>query len=96
MDEAVVKIPMEISFDCKISSIACGAGHSIALSATRRVFTWGNNVLGQLGLGDQLTRWHPFAVEGLKDVDKIASGAGHCVAIDLNGTVYTWGASADF
>ena len=31
--------------------LACGAGFSVALSSTFKIYTWGGNLAGQLGLG---------------------------------------------
>lgn len=36
--------------DARITLVACGGHHTIVLSATQRVFAWGNNSMGQLGL----------------------------------------------
>jgi len=37
-----------------------GAGHSIALSLSGKVYSWGLNLLGQLGHGDTEQRGSPF------------------------------------
>ena len=62
------------------------------------MFSWGCNLLGQLGLGDTSSRCIPTEIISIKDrvVVYIASGAGHCMALDTYGVVYSWGASADF
>ena len=54
--------------------------------------------MGQLGLGDNISRDKPTEVTALKDrfISDIASGAGHCLVLDTYGLVYSWGASADF
>lgn len=39
-------MPYKIETDVKISQIACGAGHCIALTNSRKVLTWGLNVYG--------------------------------------------------
>lgn len=36
----------------KVSAIACGDNHSAALDTKGRVFSWGDNLKGQLGIGD--------------------------------------------
>ena len=36
---------------------AAGSGHSLALSADGKLFAFGLNCYGQLGLGDLKTRW---------------------------------------
>eukprot|EP00750_Incisomonas_marina_P018070 INCI2698.1.p1 GENE.INCI2698.1~~INCI2698.1.p1 ORF type:complete len:1629 (-),score=251.56 INCI2698.1:256-4593(-) len=53
-----------IDHDC-VSEIACGPWHSVAVTAKGRVFTWGLNKCGQLGLGDRRDRGKPELVRGL-------------------------------
>lgn len=78
--------------------LVCGAGHSLILTHMNQMFSWGCNLLGQLGLGDNISRDKPTEVFALKDrfISDIASGAGHCMILDSYGLVYSWGASADF
>ena len=81
-----------------MTSITCGAGHSLGLSKFGKVYSWGLNVLGQLGHGDTDTRWQPTLVKSIKDfnVTKVIAGAGHSFVVDSKHQVYSWGASADF
>jgi alpha-tubulin suppressor-like RCC1 family protein len=37
-----------------LKSVACGSFHSVVLADNGQVFTWGNNVHGQLGHGNRL------------------------------------------
>ncbi len=62
------------------------------------MFSWGCNLLGQLGVGDNISRDKATEITFLKDrfISDISSGAGHCLAVDTYGLVYSWGASADF
>jgi hypothetical protein len=39
--------------------LACGWRHTLAVTATGQVFTWGRGVNGQLGHGDEEDRWVP-------------------------------------
>ena len=81
-----------------MTKITCGAGHSVALSESGKVYTWGLNLLGQLGHDDIDVRWSPTMINSFKDFNiiSIAAGAGHSFAIDECNQVYSWGASADF
>ena len=42
-----------------IASVSCGFAHSAAVSTKGRVFVWGWNEQGQLGLGDEISRYEP-------------------------------------
>ncbi|MGO9528021.1 MAG: RCC1 domain-containing protein [Verrucomicrobiia bacterium] len=69
-----------------------GGGHSIALTADKRVWTWGDNELGELGNGT--TGGYdptPTVVTNLTNVVAIAGGVGFTLAVTSNGQVYAWG-----
>ena len=52
-DEACVTVPQNLSFDILIAQVACGASHTLLLSAKGEVFGFGSNEFGQLGLNDR-------------------------------------------
>ena len=98
VEQKYLSIPEMVSLPTQVLKISCGAGHVMALTVDYKVYTWGCNVLGQLGLGDTQTRNSPNLVNSLleRQVSEIKCGAGHCLALDRYGVVYSWGASADF
>jgi len=56
-------VPRMLSFQkCKISSIAVGDDFSLALATDGRIWAWGSNDCGQLGLGDTRARFKPQVV----------------------------------
>ncbi|CDW80694.1 hect e3 ubiquitin ligase [Stylonychia lemnae] len=90
---------LQIGGSLKIAKLVCGAGHTLILTINHQIFSWGCNLLGQLGLGDTQPRNRPTEITALKNdrvIVDIASGAGHCMILDSFGVVYSWGASADF
>lgn len=50
-----------------ILDIACGESHSLALSKSGEVYTWGGGQLGQLGHGDFLRQSLPLKIVNLAD-----------------------------
>jgi E3 ubiquitin-protein ligase HERC4 len=57
-----------------IRSIACGGGHSIAVSWSGAVYAWGKNTHGQLGLGSRENASYPKEVrEKARNVSYLAS-----------------------
>jgi len=46
------------------TSVSCGWSHSLALTKSGSLYSWGLNNYGQLGLGDQKTRYYPEVVCG--------------------------------
>ncbi|NXM53505.1 HERC5 ligase, partial [Illadopsis cleaveri] len=58
------------------------------------LFTWGENIHGQLGVGSQTTLIpKPQLVERLKGIPlaQIAAGGAHSTTVSLSGAVYSWG-----
>ncbi|XP_056409956.1 secretion-regulating guanine nucleotide exchange factor isoform X3 [Hyla sarda] len=85
----------------KVKQVAAGSYHSVALSETGQVFTWGRSDYGQLGLGMSDTCANsqgnskgkfkpPFCVTVLSGASQIACGSEHNLALCGN-TVYSWG-----
>lgn len=46
-------MPKSLSFDIIIQKISCGHSHTMILSKCGELYSIGNNVKGQLGLGDK-------------------------------------------
>jgi len=74
-----------------VISIAGGYWHSIALKSDGSVWTWGNNIHGQLGDGTTANKNTSVQVDGLTDVIAIAGGYYHTAALKSDGTVWTFG-----
>lgn len=78
------------------AAISAGSFHKVALSTEGKVYAWGANDVGQLGIGTQIDSPLPVAVTGVlatKTVTAIAAGAKHCLALTSEGKVYAWGDS---
>src|SRR5262249_12731361 len=54
--------PVTIALAVSLTQIATGGSHSLALDADGVVYAWGNNLLGQLGVGDVKARYSPVPV----------------------------------
>mmetsp|Transcript_5526 Transcript_5526/g.16494 ORF Transcript_5526/g.16494 Transcript_5526/m.16494 type:complete len:423 (-) Transcript_5526:88-1356(-) len=74
-----------------VVQVACGRYHTVALTATGEVYTWGGGKNGRLGHGDEKIRTTPSKVTGFRlPVRSVACGYHSSVAITDDG-VYTWG-----
>lgn len=71
--------------------VATGWEFTAYLAPDGRVWTWGDNTYGQLGLGDTSDRLVPTVVPGLSNVAAIATGYYHVLALKADGTVWAWG-----
>ncbi|PYR29127.1 MAG: hypothetical protein DMF98_00980 [Acidobacteria bacterium] len=74
-----------------VTMIAAGEDHSAALTSDGQVWTWGDNLYGQLDDGTWEPRSRPVKAVGVSSVVAIASGYSHMLALQSDGTVWTWG-----
>lgn len=88
--------PVTALNDKRVVAIACGLCHSAATTMTGKLFVWGDNRYGQLGLGlgGDAERHVPTPVAALegKRVVSVACGRGHTTAILGSGELFVWGA----
>eukprot|EP00442_Polarella_glacialis_P002021 CAMPEP_0115161464 /NCGR_PEP_ID=MMETSP0227-20121206/71352_1 /TAXON_ID=89957 /ORGANISM="Polarella glacialis, Strain CCMP 1383" /LENGTH=977 /DNA_ID=CAMNT_0002573429 /DNA_START=73 /DNA_END=3006 /DNA_ORIENTATION=- len=61
------------SIPSQVASVSAGWAHSVAVGTDGRVYTWGLNSHGQLGLGDTKTRLAPHLLHGLIDLHQVES-----------------------
>lgn len=82
--------------------VAAGAVHTAAIDDQGRLWTWGDNTYGQLGLGTRPDgTWVPSAAAPQQIPQYVASnpwvavaaGAYHTVAITRSGDLWAWGAN---
>ncbi|XP_039823768.1 ultraviolet-B receptor UVR8-like isoform X2 [Panicum virgatum] len=90
--------PVEVSgFHERVVEISAGNHHSCAITADGKLFIWGRNSGGQLGLGKGAGKAvsTPTKVDCLTDyrVKMVALGSEHSVAVTDEGEVLSWGAA---
>lgn len=86
-----VNQPAPVAGLSNLVAVAAGGVHSLALDADGRVFAWGDNDVGQLGVGGFADAASPTLVAGLANVTAIAGGWLHSLALRADGTVFSWG-----
>ncbi len=77
-----------------VTQLALGSRHACALTSAGAVYCWGDNALGQLGLGDKDARNVPTEVTALTGttVTQITAGGNHTCALLESGAMKCWGA----
>lgn len=81
-----------------VRSISAGGDHTCAISSNGRVWCWGNNEDGRLGVGDHLTRRKPVAVVETNGfpgggVTQVEASDFHTCAATTPGSVFCWGSN---
>jgi RCC1 and BTB domain-containing protein len=73
--------------------VACGTHHTLMLTETQEVWTWGSGEFGKLGIGDEEKHAEPVMITALQGVNvvEISTGGFHSTALTGDGHLYTWG-----
>lgn len=101
-DEQSVTIPttIEVLEDIDIIDIAAGSNFSLALAADGRVYSWGANSRGQLGLADSYMDVYSFeqypelvATQEITDcqIKRVIACSSRAALLTDNNGVYQWG-----
>jgi len=78
-------------------AVSAGATHTIALRDSGELYVWGNNAVGQLGLGDVIQRLTPAVVPATNVsgdewiVLSYGDTASHVIVMRDDGTLWSWG-----
>lgn len=73
---------------------ASGIVHALALKKNGTLWAWGDNRLGQLGLGDTTFRSSPVQIGSLTDWAYIATCQASSFGIKTDGTLWSWGGNS--
>jgi alpha-tubulin suppressor-like RCC1 family protein len=75
----------------KISSIDSPYDHTVALSTSGHIFTWGPNDVGQSGNGSTNPTYTPNQVTAAVRFQQITAGNDFTLALDKDGQLWSWG-----
>jgi len=76
------------------TAVSAGGNHSLGITTTGQLYTWGLNTAGQLGIGSVTTQFQATqAVFPMLSWIAIAGGGTHSMAITNTGLLYAWGAN---
>ena len=72
--------------------VSCGDNFTICLTENGEVYSFGYNVHGQLGLGNNINSFNsPQKIEVLTNIEFIECGSLHIFVKNVNNDIYFWG-----
>ena len=80
----------------RFTQFSAGSGYSLALGSDGNLYSWGNNGIGQLGIGATDSNQHNTPSKGSMPTDgtkftQISAGNYHSLAMGTDGNLYSWG-----
>jgi alpha-tubulin suppressor-like RCC1 family protein len=81
----------------RVVMISCGRKHSMALTESSHVYSWGGNDCGQLGIGNTVDSNKPKFVAVIDEnksnvfIEKISCGSEHSLLLSSDGNIYAFG-----
>lgn len=85
--------PVEITAVNDISTVASGENHTIITTNDGRVFAWGDNFKGRLGIGNDDAQESPVQLGDVPNFESILS-SNHTLALTSEGSLWSWGYNA--
>ena len=76
-------------------SVQAGGFQSMGQQIDGTLWSWGNNVSGQLGIGNLEAQTSPVQINEDTDWVTYSLGVNHVMAIKENGTLWLWGSNAN-
>jgi len=92
--ETPKEVPYFARYSSKVKQIGCGYAHSMVLTETNELYTFGVGTYGQLGLNGTHMEIDPQRVKAPRGAGRwsaIAAGAHHSLAVTHKGRIYAWG-----
>lgn len=95
-DEMLHLVPGEFlapNIDGRIKEIACGNQHTLFLSERGKVYAYGKNMDGQLGINSRKEAKEPTLINAFHDdfIVHVACGIDFSLAVSDSGSVFAWG-----
>jgi alpha-tubulin suppressor-like RCC1 family protein len=89
--ESIKPLPVKGLVGLRVTSLACGDFHTTVVTSSGDLYTWGDNSIGSLGLGNYINQNSPQRIALEDRVVTVESGIRHTLALTQGGDVYSWG-----
>lgn len=75
-----------------IKDVACGNMHTVVITESGKLYTFGYNNYGNLGNGTIIEQWSPIQITiPSETIKQVAAGGSHTAVITESGKLYVWG-----
>ena len=88
-----VPTPVTVSSGLKVKAVSCGSDHTVIITEDGNLYSFGYNLVGQLGLGGESNRVVATVVSVPDDlkVKAVSCGADHTAIITEDGNLHSFG-----
>ncbi|KAL4239292.1 putative E3 ubiquitin-protein ligase herc4 [Mactra antiquata] len=85
--------PKLIKFPYTVVQVSCGRYHCLLLTDDGKLYTWGDNKFGQLGLGNTQKFNQPQLINSLNGIPvaQVVCGGSHSFILSKSGAIFGWG-----
>jgi alpha-tubulin suppressor-like RCC1 family protein len=83
--------PVQVGIGTSFTHVSAGGLTTLAIDTNNKLFVFGLNQFGQLGLGITMNRSSPVQISATTSWIDASSGSEHSVAINSLGQLFTWG-----
>lgn len=88
-------IPVRVAGSLVLAEVSVGSGFTCAISSGERLYCWGQNLSGELGLGVLQDAPAPTLAETGERFRSVSAGGYHACALSTEMALYCWGYNAD-
>ncbi|MBQ7336171.1 MAG: hypothetical protein IJW92_06845, partial [Clostridia bacterium] len=91
--DSTVPVAVKVPENTKFTKVSAGYDHVLAVTTDGKVYAWGSNGQGQLGIDSVSSANVPTLVSALETVKivSVAAGKQYSLALSESGVVYAWG-----
>ncbi|WP_239614518.1 RCC1 domain-containing protein [Cohnella mopanensis] len=90
-NDTIVHDPVQVKGLSDIKAVSAGSYHSLAIDGTGKVWAWGGNDQGQLGIDSRENAVKPVQIDGLPSILAIEAGQKGSIALGNGGEIWSWG-----
>ncbi|WP_338796768.1 IPTL-CTERM sorting domain-containing protein [Acidovorax sp. DW039] len=89
---AASNVPVAVpTLSSGVQRISAGTTHTCARTSLAELYCWGDNTLGQLGIGSNTSSTPALITRLGTGVDSVSAGSSHTCALTVSKTIYCWG-----